>query len=152
MRFVLPALIVAAALMGTALAAPTLAATAPRDRLIVPGMRVGPVALGMSLAEMNTSVGIPGQVQQQGPATIYAWGDLAAEIDEKSAQVDLITVNDNRYETADHIRVGLAALAVVTVLGDPDKTTTALGIQNLEYDGMTIVVRNNLVAQIRVRK
>jgi LmbE family N-acetylglucosaminyl deacetylase len=147
MRSVLPALIVATALAGAAFAA-----TAPRDRLIVPGVRVGPIALGMSPAELTASVGGPAEAQHQGPDTIYAWGDLAAEISEKSPDVDLITVNDTRYETADHIRVGLAALAVIAVLGDPVKTTNALGIQNLDYDGMTIVIRNNLVAQIRVRK
>jgi hypothetical protein len=147
MRSILPALIVALSLAGTALAAP-----APRDRLILPGMRIGPLALGMSPAELTASVGGPADVQHQGTDTIYAWGDLAAEISEKSPNVDMITVNDTRYETADHIHVGLAALAVIAVLGEPDKTTSALGIQNLDYDGMTIVVRNNLIAQIRVHK
>ena len=147
MRSILPALIVTVAMAG-----PCLGASAPRDMLIVPGTRAGPIALGMSVAELAASVGTPGDLQHQGPDTIYAWGEVAAEFSDKSPSVDLITINDPRYETADHVRVGLAAFAAIAVLGDPVKTTNATGIQNLDYDGMTLVVRNNLVAQIRVRK
>jgi hypothetical protein len=147
MRSVLSLLIITLALTGTGLAAP-----APRDTLIVPGTRVGAIGLGMSPAELTASVGIPSDMQRQGTDTIYSWGEVAAQISEKSPTVDLITVNDPRYETADHVRVGLAAFAVTAVLGDPVKTTNAQGTVDLDYDGMTIVVRNNLVAQIRVRK
>jgi hypothetical protein len=147
MRSVLPALIFAVSLAGAAFAAP-----APRDMLIVPGTRVGPVALGMNPAELTASVGVPGNMQHQGPDTIYSWGELAAEIGEKSPAVDLITVNDPRYETADHIRVGLALFTLMAVLGDPEKTTNAPGTQILDYEGMSIIIRNNVVAQIRIRK
>ncbi|HXJ03448.1 MAG TPA: hypothetical protein VNH44_19665 [Micropepsaceae bacterium] len=147
MRWILPILI-----MTLSLAEASFAAPAPRDMLIVPGTRVGPVALGMNPTELAASVGVPGNTQKQGPDTIYSWGDLAAEISEKSPTVDLITVNDPRYETADHIRVGLALFTLMAVLGDPEKSTTAQGTQTLDYDGMTIIVRNNVVAQIRVRK
>jgi hypothetical protein len=147
MRSVLWASIIAVFLAGAAFAAP-----ARRDTLIVPGMRAGPVALGMSPAELTASVGVSGDMQHQGADTIYSWGDLAAQIGDKSPAVDLIMVNDPRYETADHVRVGLALLAVMAVLGDPDKTTTTPGTQTLDYDGMTLIIRNNVVAQIRVRK
>lgn len=147
MRSVLSLLIINLALTGTGLAAP-----APRDTLIVPGARVGAIGLGMSAADLTLSVGIPADMQRQGTDTIYSWGEVAAQISEKSPTVELITVNDPRYETADHVRVGLAAFAVTAVLGDPVKTTNAQGTVNLDYDGMTIVVRNNLVAQIRVWK
>jgi hypothetical protein len=147
MRSVLSALILTISLSGAGLAAP-----APRDTLIVPGTRVGAIALGMSPAELTASVGIPVDPQRQGPDTIYSWGDVAAQISDKSPAVDLITVNDPRYETADHIRVGLALFAAMAVLGDPSKTTNAPGIRSLDYDGMTLVIRNNMVAQIRVRK
>jgi hypothetical protein len=144
----MPVLVMMLSLTRAGFAAPA----APRDMLIVPGVRAGAVALGMSPAELASSVGVPADVQHQGPDTIYSWGEVTAQISEKSPNVDLINVNDPRYETADHVRVGLAVFAVMAVLGDPVKTTNALGIVNLEYDGMTIVVRNNLVAQIRVRK
>jgi hypothetical protein len=148
MRWILSVLVMTLSLTGAGFAAPA----APRDMLIVPGTRVGAIALGMSAAELAPSVGIPADVQHQGPDTIYSWGDVTAQISDKSPNVDLISVNDPRYETADHVRVGLAVFAVMAVLGDPVKTTNAPGIVNLEYEGMTVVVRNNLVAQIRVRK
>jgi hypothetical protein len=128
------------------------AAAAPRDMLIVPGMRVGPVALGMTADELNTSVGVPGTERQEGTATTYSWGELSAQIGKSPATVDAIVVNDGRYETADHIHVGLASLAVVVVLGQPPNITTATGTRNYEYEGMTIVTRNNLIVQIRVHK
>jgi len=147
MRRVLAGLMMMLCLTGTGFAAP-----APRDTLIVPGTRIGPVALGMNPAELAASVGVPGDTHHQGLDTVYTWGDLAAQISDKSPTVDLITVNDPRYETADHIRVGLAALALLAVLGDPMKTSNALGIQTLDYEGMSVIVRNNMIAQIRVRK
>ena len=128
------------------------AASAPRDTLIVPGQRVGPIALGMNAAELEASVGAPGTMRKEGSNTIYSWGEVSAEIDAKSGVVDLIAVNDERYETADHLHVGLAALAVVVVLGQPQNVTTPPGIRNYEYDGMTVVTRNAMVAQIRVQK
>jgi hypothetical protein len=147
MRSLLPAL-----LLTIAVTAPMRAAAPVRDTLIVPGMRVGPIALGMTAAELNEAVGVPAQAQRQGSTTIYSWGDVAAEISDGTPGVDLIAVNDARYETANHLRVGLAALAVNAVMGLPDKSTNAQGILTLDYDGLTVVVRNALVAQIRVRK
>jgi len=138
--------------LGMALAGPASAAAPVRDALIVPGERVGPIGLGMSAAALADAVGVPGDVQHQGNDTIYSWGEITAQISEKSPGVDLITVNDPRYETADHIRVGLASLAVTAVLGQPANRTTAPGLESLDYDGMTVVERNNLVAQIRVHK
>jgi hypothetical protein len=147
MRSVLAVFLVAIVLTG-----PVNAAAPMQDSLIVPGQRVGPVALGMSPAELAQAVGSPGDVQHQGSITIYSLGQLVAEIADKSPGVDLITVNDARYETANHIRVGLAGLAVTAVLGLPASTTTQQGLVALDYDGMTVIMRNNLVAQIRVRK
>ena len=135
-----------------AMAGPASAAAPIRDTLIVPGERVGPIALGMKAAELDQAVGIPGRVLQQGKDASYSWGDIVAQISDGSPGVDLITVNDQRYETAGHIRVGLASLALTVVLGQPDKKTTAPGVENFEYDGMTVAVRNNAVAQIRVHK
>jgi len=147
MRSLWSALVLVTGLMGAALAAP-----APRDTLIVPGMRVGPVALGMTADELNMSVGVPGTQRQEGAATTYSWGDVTAQMGQSPATVDTIVVNDGRYETADHIRVGLSSLAVVVVLGQPPNITTTSGIRNYEYEGMTVATRNNLIVQIRVHK
>ncbi len=147
MRSVLQALVFLIGVSGAASAA-----TAPRDTVIIPGERVGPIALGMNAAELEASVGVPGTMRKEGTDTVYAWGEVSAQIGGKSGVVDLITVNDERYETADHLRVGLSALAVVVVLGQPQNVTSPPGIRNYEYDGMTVVTRNAMVVQLRVQK
>ena len=141
-----------ALLVLTAMGEAALAAPAPRDTMIVPGMRVGPIGLGMTADELNASVGVAGTQRQEGPVTILSWGEVSAQLGQTPATVDTIVVNDGRYETADHIHVGLASLAVVVVLGQPPNITTPPGTRNYEYDGMTVVTRNNLVVQIRVHK
>src|SRR5258708_6487397 len=87
------------------------------SRSLIPGERVGPLALGMTQAQLAAAMGGPGEVLHQGGATTYSWGQVAAEIGDNSPGVELITVNDPRYETPGHIRVGLAALAAAAVLG-----------------------------------
>jgi len=118
----------------------------------VPGERVGPIALGMSAMDLAGAAGAAPQTLQQGKDTVYSWGDVAAQISNSAPGVDLITVNDPRYETPTHVRVGLASLAALAVLGQPMNRTSAPGLETFDYEGLTVVVRNNLVAQIRVRK
>ena len=141
-----------ALVLWAAAAEAVVAAPAPRDTMIVPGMRVGPIALGMTADELNASVGVPGTPRQEGAVTTLSWGEVSAQLGQTPATVDTIIVNDGRYETADHIHVGLASLAVVVVLGQPPTITTPPGTRNYEYEGMTVVTRNNLVVQIRVHK
>jgi hypothetical protein len=138
--------------MTIAVAGPVMAAPAATDNLIVPGQRVGPIALGMTQAQLAAAMGSPGEVLHQGSATTYSWGQVAAEIGDNSPGVDLITVNDPRYDTPGHVHVGLAAPAVAAVLGQPDKKTSTQGLDTFDYDGLTVLVRNNFVMQIRVRK
>ena len=47
---------------------------------------------------------------------------------------------------------GLASLAAVAVLGQPTNRTTVQGLDTLDYEGLTVLLRNNLVVQIRVHK
>lgn len=147
MRSIFMRLVMGLALTGAAVAAP-----APRDTIIVPGERVGPIALGMTPVELAGAAGAAPQALQQGKDTIYSWGDVAAQISDGAPGVDVITVNDPRYETANHVRVGLASLAATAVLGQPAKRTGSPGLETLDYEGLSVVVRNNLIAQIRVRK
>ena len=147
MRSLLPALFLTIALAG-----PVMAAPAPNDNLIVPGERVGPIALGMTEAQLAAAMGGPGEVLHQGPVTTYSWGQVTAEIADNSPGVETITVNDPRYDTPGHVRVGLAAPAAAAVLGQPNKKTSTQGLDTFDYDGLTVLVRNNFVAQIRVHK
>lgn len=145
MRPLLPALFFAIALAGPV-------GAAPADNLIVPGERVGPIALGMTEAQLNAAMGGPGVVQHQGTVTVYAWGQVTAEIADNSPGVETITVNDPRFDTPGHVHVGLAATAAAAVLGQPDKKTSTQGLDTSDYDGLTVLARNNYVMQIRVHK
>jgi hypothetical protein len=144
--------LLAALLMTIAVSGPVMAAPATSDNLIVPGERVGQIALGMTQAQLAAAMGSPGDVLHQGSATTYSWGQVAAEIGDNSPGVDLITVNDLRYDTPGHVHIGLAAVAAAAVLGQPNKKTSTQGLDTFDYDGLTVLVRNNLVAQIRVHK
>jgi hypothetical protein len=144
--------LLSALLMTIAGAGPVRAAPATSDNLIVPGERVGAIALGMNQTQLAAAMGGPGEVLHQGAATTYSWGQVAAEIGDNSPGVDLITVNDPRYDTPGHVHVGLAAVAVPAVLGQPNKKTSTQGLDTFDYDGLTVLVRNSLVAQIRVHK
>src|SRR5258708_39403199 len=75
MRSLLPVLFLTIAIAG-----PVTAAPAPNDTLIVRGERVGPIALGMTEAQLATAMGGPGAVQHQGTITICSWGQVAAEV------------------------------------------------------------------------
>jgi len=144
--------LLSALLMTIAVAVAVMAAPATSDNLIVPGERVGPIALGMTEAQLAAAMGGPGEVLHQGTVTTYSWGQVAAEIGDNSPGVDLITVNDQRFDTPGHIHVGLAAPAVPVVMGQPNKKTSTQGLDTFDYDGLTVLLRNNFVAQIRVHK
>src|SRR5215831_344559 len=128
----------------------TAAVGQPRDALIVPGERVGPIALGLSEADLLKAAGAPASTLRQGNETVYGYGRISAQIG--ASGVDLITVDDPRFETADHLRLGLAAPVATSLLGQPAKRTTLNGVDTLEYEGMQLIVRNNLVMQIRVQR
>jgi hypothetical protein len=146
MRPLLPALLLTLAILGPVRAAPA------ADNLIVPGERVGPIMLGMTEAQLAAAMGGPGAVQHQGTITVYSWGQVTAEIADNSPGVETITVNDPRFDTPGHVHVGLAALAAIAALGQPDKKTSTQGVDAFDYDGLTVLVRNNFVMQIRVHK
>ena len=121
-----------------------------RDALIVPGERVGPIALGLSEADLLKAAGVPASTLRQGNETLYGFGRVTAQIG--ASGVDLITVDDPRYETAEHLRLGLAAPVATSLLGQPERRTTVNGVDTLEYQGMALIVRNNLVMQIRIQR
>jgi hypothetical protein len=121
-----------------------------RDALIVPGERVGPIALGLSETDLMKAAGVPASTLRQGNETVYSFGRVTAQIG--ASGVDLITVDDARFETADHLRLGLAVPVAISLLGQPVKRSTTNGVETLEYDGMALIVRSNLVVQIRIQR
>jgi hypothetical protein len=146
----IPAIGFAAALILLVFAGGT--AHAQADMTIVVGERVGPVALGMTEAQLVAAAGQPQQMLMQGRDTLYSWGLVTARIPAGAMGVDEITVNDTRYLTDQRIHVGSTDTAVVASFGQPMKRATVSGLETLDYDGISIVQRNGMVMQIRIRK
>ena len=124
----------------------------PGDMTIVPGDRIGVIVIGMTEAEMIAVSGQPDQRLMQGRDNLYSWGLVTARIPAGATGVDEIVVMDTRYLTQQRVHVGSTDIAVTNTFGQPAKRSTASGLVTLDYDGMSIVQRNGLVMQIRVRK
>ena len=98
------------------------AADPPKDdNLIVPGWRVGKVYLGMTSRELVASMGEPSSTKPGETLTHFFWknAELGASLNKKADRVDSIMFEDERYKTAEGIRVGLSELSVVAKLGQP---------------------------------
>ena len=139
-------------LMALLLGAGVAFAAAQPDMTIVPGERIGAVALGMSEAELTQAAGPPDQRMMQGRDLLFTWGLLTARISGGAPGVDEIVVNDPRFATPERIHVGSTENAVTVTFGQPMRRSNSAGVQTLDYAGMSVLQRNGMVMQIRVRK
>jgi len=113
---------------------PSATASAPIgnfDTLIVPGQRIGPVAMGKSVAEIVSQLGKPDYNQQTtryaGEVTYtytrygiwFCWNDQGLQ---PVVETGLrgINVDSNRWATAEGIRVGNSIQDVIQAYGKPD--------------------------------
>jgi hypothetical protein len=98
-------------------------AAAKNDTLIVPGVRIGPVNLGMSDADVYGLLGDPTQTMTEGVdmgrAIAYVFPKLTVVVSKATHKVTQVTTLDPGYATADGIKVGSSGLAVSTKLGIP---------------------------------
>jgi hypothetical protein len=98
-------------------------AAAKNDNLIVPGVRIGPVSLGMSDADLYKMLGDPTQTMTEGVdmgrAIQYVFPKLSIVVSKATHRVTQVTTLDPGYSTADGIKVGSSGLAVSTKLGIP---------------------------------
>lgn len=132
--------------------APASAQTLLTDTVIVPGERIGPITLGMTEAQLIQAAGQPDQRLMQGRDNLYSWGLLTARIPAGGPGVDEIVVMDTRYLTAQRFHVGSTDAAVTANFGQPTKRSNQSGLITLDFDGISIVQRNGMVMQIRIRK
>ena len=98
------------------------AADPPKDdNLIVPGWRVGNVYLGMTSGELVALMGEPSSTKPGEESNRFSWknAELDVSLDKKANQVELIDLYDERYKTAEGVRVGLSELSVGAKLGQP---------------------------------
>lgn len=102
---------------------------AMRDTLIVPRVRVGPAALGMTEANMlewlgepegtlGSATDTPGYMHESRGLTVWF---------NKRGRASLITVSNSRYATADGISVGASIAKLRTAWGPPVKRKELAG-------------------------
>lgn len=114
-------LLIAAAVLFAALQPTT--AKAKNDNLIVPGVRIGPVSLGMTDADVYKTLGEPTSTLTVGSADggiNYYWGNLySVHVDKDTHRVTQVTTSDQKYSTTEGIKVGSSLLAVSVKLRIP---------------------------------
>ncbi len=110
--------------MGNRLVEPPTAA--PRDEMVVPGGRIGPIALGMSAATLFNTLGTPDESNRfkDAQAIHYKSVGLRTTVLDSYQQVINVHTDEPRYATAEGIRVGASELEVRAKLGPPVSTST----------------------------
>jgi hypothetical protein len=135
-----------------------LAATTPaagqgsnNDHLIVPGRRIGPIALGMSAADVLRIKGdpIPGRSMRGTTKSQYTWSDLHVLFEPGRVNgVETVCALSPEYRTSQGIHVGSSDLAVMAGLGQPVKisrSTQIRGFVQLDWGDALIIHQQDTV-------
>lgn len=98
-----------------------LPAQAQSDMLIVPGVRIGPVNLGTTYAEIYKRFGDPGQTSFSDNDAIinYFYPGFVVTVEKASDKIIQVTTSDPKYATASGIKVGISRLVAAKKLGVP---------------------------------
>jgi hypothetical protein len=125
-----------------------------KDNLIVPGKRIGPVSVGMSVSQLYDVMGEPTQSEKVRGAERYVFEDLEVVVDDADQSVNSVAITSPGYATADHLKVGLTDLGVRAKLTN----LSARLLIKEEADtmtyftaGMAVVVSGGYVKSITVR-
>lgn len=126
------------------------------DTLIVPGCRIGPVALGLKPADLLNTLGSPNSSMIQSTKTpdlnhIYHYDDFTVFVNTVSGLVSWVFTYSPSYATAEGIRVGVSELEVRVKLGAPDNVSKYnRDSQTYFYRSRGLHVRFNPNAGMRV--
>ena len=128
--------------------------------LIVPGQSIGPVRLGMTVAQVREALGHE-QRSTTDPvtsATVLAWdtkggGHLGVWFGPDGKAINIGINQDPQYATAQGLRAGDAAAKIRAVLGAPDdissRPSAALGVlQILRYPGILFYIPSGADAKL----
>jgi len=119
---------------------------ADNDHLIVPWRRVGPIALGMTAADVIRILGEPTQKNGGPVVTTYHWQDeLSVTVKTDTLYVTQICAVSADYATAQGLRPGLPETAVTQLMGDPQNSRLYRGwwkmsYTNLFWGGLTVSI------------
>lgn len=130
----------------------------PGDDTIVPGSRIGDVALGMTNKQLLEAEGIPEQSNRPfTTAATYHYGNnhLLVSVDDASQQVWWIYVNSDLYQTKEGVEVGQSELEMRAALGNPDESRNIGTDEIPEYlncykSGLSVYVMQGKIVQIGV--
>lgn len=121
------------------LAAPPVIAAPNAQFLVVPGHRVGPIAIGMRLQAVEGILGPPAKVDLSGPTQWYEWKDpenrfrsIAVETIQNSV-VLISLAHDPRYRTIDGLGDGTPLVHVKRMLGRPSSVINLGGFSIVQY-------------------
>ncbi len=134
------AFVVAAGLSFGALAQ----APAHNDHLIVPWKRIGPIEVGMTVADMTEAMGEPVS-KWPGRVDTYNWRDVSATIPKDSSWATQICTLDPAYATAEGVHPGSTDDSVEALLGKAKYTRIFRGwwrftYTNLYWPGLMVSV------------
>jgi hypothetical protein len=123
-------------------------ARAETDHLIVPWQRIGPIALGMTTADLVRVMGEPTQILggPRSPVLIYNWkDDLSATIRTDVSFVTQVCALSPAYATAQGVHPGSTDVSVTDLLGEPQNsrvhsTWWKLSYADLFWGGLMIRV------------
>jgi hypothetical protein len=121
-------------------------ARAQNDHLIVPWERIGPIALGMSAADLNRILGEPTQTLRGPFVSVYNWkNNLSVFIKTDGSYVTQICALNPSYATAQGVHPGSTDLAVTALLGPPQNARlhtrwSLLSYTDLFWPGLMVSV------------
>jgi hypothetical protein len=110
---------------------------AENDHLIVPWRRVGPVALGMTAADVVRILGEPTQKNSGPVVTTYHWqDDLSVTVKTDTSYVTQICAVSPDYATAQGLRPGLPDTAAAKLMGEPQNSRLYRGWWKMSYTNL----------------
>lgn len=127
----------------------------PDDSLIVPGNRIGSVAIGMTSKQLLKAKGSPSSSPMRyTDAANYSYDQLrySVVVDDATQQVWRIATSDGRYRTVEGVGVGQTELEMRADLGNPDQTKD-MGNDTFLYcydKGLAIYIAQNKIIQASV--
>lgn len=125
-------------------------AWAQADTLIVPGARMGSIALGMSAKQLLAAAGAPTNADSGDKGAQYWWGKTSAAATVRPDAVTTVSTEDPRYRTADGLGVGSSELQIRASLGVPKCVAAATGVHRSPAATGHVLVYNGIAFEFSV--
>ena len=139
-------LVLIALLAAATLSLPPLA-LAQSDNQIVPRVRIGPVRLGMTDAELYNSLGNPTTTTPWHDSTSYYYSNIGLSVTVSNNRRTVIRVDtsDSRYSMASGLKPGSGALELSVKLGSHAGCNSSLGLSGCAYgyEGLVLQLNND---------